>query len=112
MNNNLSLCESKCKLMGYLNETREAIYECNIKKQLSIISQEYISKGQFFKDLKNFELIFNFKVVKCYKYMFDKKSILEINFGNFICIPIIFLFLLFSFIFIFFGFELNLLAIF
>ena len=113
--NNLSICEPTCKLMGYINETQEAICECNIKKQLSMISELYFNKKQFFKDLTKIKSLFNFKVMKCYKYIFSKKSISEINFGNYICIPIIFLFLLFSFIFFIKGFsklKLQILALF
>ena len=105
VNNNLSICEPTCKLMGYLNETQEAICECSIKKQLSMISESYLNKGQFFEDLKKIENIFNFKVIRCYKYLFNKKTILEVNFGNYICIPIIFFFFLFCIIFFIKGFS-------
>ena len=91
--------------MGYLNETQEAICECNIKKQLSMVSDILTNKEQFFKNFKDINSIFNFKVIKCYNYLFDKAYILQTNFGNYICVPIILFFLFFSLIFFIIGFS-------
>ena len=104
-NNNLSICESTCKLMGYKNETQEAICECNIKKQLSMVSEVLLNNDKFFSDFKNIKDIINFKVMKCYKNIFNETSILQTNFGNYICVPIIFFFLIFCFIFCICGFS-------
>ena len=103
--NSLSLCEPKCKLVNYINETQEAICECDIKKQFLMVSDIYISKGQFFEDMKKIDSYINLKVLKCYRYIFSKSAFLEINFGNYIVIPTIFLFIVSSIIFLAKGFS-------
>ena len=105
INNNFSICEPTCKFMDYINNTQEAICECNIKKQLSMVTDILINKGQFFQDMKNIESLINLKVIKCYKLLLSKEFFLQINFGNYICLPIIFLFIIFSFIFFLKGFS-------
>ena len=104
-NNNLSLCEPKCKLIDYINETQEVICECDIKKQLSMITDIYISKGQFFNDLKKIDSYINLKVLKCYKYIFTKSAFLEINLGNYISLSLIFCFLISSIFFSLKGYQ-------
>ena len=103
--NSLSLCEPKCKLIDYINETQEAICECDIKKQFLMVSDVYFSKGQFFEEMKKIDYYINLKVLKCYKYIFSKSAFLEINFGNYICIPTIFIFIVFAIIFLAKGFS-------
>ena len=86
--NNKTLCEENCEFTKYNYETGKAICSCNIKINIPLVSEISIDKNKLFNSFTDINNIINYKVMKCYKNLLDKKSYTS-NYGSFILIPII-----------------------
>ena len=91
---NLTLCEEDCKLIGYNFTSKRAKCNCDIKIELPIIDQVKIDKDKLLKSFTDVKGFFtNIDVVKCYKIVFRIKN-LKINLGIFISVLILFFFII------------------
>jgi hypothetical protein len=104
INNNLTLCENNCKFIGYNTIAKQALCECDIKKEISLVSNIIIDKDKLISNFKDLKSMINLDIVKCYKILFTKKGLIK-NIGSYILLSTIFLFIISSFIFIGKGFN-------
>ena len=104
INNNLTLCESKCKFIGYNTEVKQVLCECDIKNEINLISHIVIDKDKLLSNFKDLKSLINLDIVKCYKILFTKEGLIK-NIGSYILLSTIFLFIISSFIFIGKGFN-------
>ena len=88
INNNKTLCEENCDLSKYNHETSKAICSCNIKLNIPLVSDINIDKNKFFESFTDINNIINYKIMKCYKNLFNIKNLKGI-YGSFILIPFI-----------------------
>ena len=107
LNSSGDLCEIDCEYQGFFTEVKKGLCQCSIKLNLTLNTTE--NKTKIFKNihrvLKN---RLNYKILRCYKLLFDIKSIIK-NFGFYILTSIIILFLIFSIInFITYKYKLRL----
>ena len=89
----MPLCEENCELINYDKNIEKVECSCDIKIKLPLIDDIHFNKEkllQSFIDINNFG---NFKIIKCYKNVFDKNTI-KINLGFFIMSFMISLFLI------------------
>ena len=94
---NLTLCEENCVLIGYNYTTNRAKCNCKMKIKLPIIDEIRLDKKELLKSFTDIKGYFtNIDVVKCYKTVFRKKELIK-NIGFFISIGIL-LFLIICFI--------------
>ena len=94
INNYMSLCEKNCEYIKYDFDTKKVLCKCFIKKKFSLIPSQSDIKNVFSYNFKNIRNIFNIKILKCYKEVFNKEG-LKKNIGHYIMNEII----LFTFIF-------------
>jgi len=100
----LTLCESKCKFIGYNTEVKQVLCECDIKNEINLISHIVIDKDKLLSNFKDLKSLINLDIVKCYKILFTKEGLIK-NIGSYILLSTIFLFIISSFIFIGKGFN-------
>ena len=98
--NNKSLCEEDCDLIDYDYETKKSKCSCLIKIELPLIDDIIFDKNKLLRRFVDIYNIANLNIMKCYKDVFDKKS-LKINYGFFIvlCFELVYFTCLFIFIF-------------
>ena len=103
INNNMSLCESDCKYIGYDYDTKTSKCECPIKKVMSIFNIKIDTERLYnkFTGLTSS----NIDIIKCYYLLFKKENLIY-NIGFYIILFIIFLFCVGVLTFIFKGYEL------
>ena len=94
--NNKTLCEENCEFTKYNYETGKAICSCNIKISLPLVSEISFDKNKLFTSFTDINNIVNYKIMKCYKKLLNKKNYTS-SYSSFILIPI-FLFHLISLI--------------
>ena len=102
VNNNLTLCEENCDLIGYDYEKEKAKCSCDIKTFIPEIKDIKFNKKEFFKSFKDINNIVNLKVMKCYKVVF-KINGLKKNYGFFIMVSIIIFYFISLLIFVTFS---------
>ena len=107
INNNLSLCEFNCDLGGYNSETKNAECECNVKKEISLDSDNSFNKTEFLMKFIDIDNIFNIQVIKCYKLLFSNEG-LNNNIGNCFQLSITFTNIISCILFILKGYNLLL----
>ena len=88
IDNNKTLCEENCEFTQYNYETGKVVCSCNIKINLPLVSEINIDKNKFFDSFIDFNHVINYKIMKCYKNLLNKKRFFN-NFGSFILIPVI-----------------------
>jgi hypothetical protein len=104
VNNNLSLCETNCKLIEYNNKTKYALCLCEIKNEIKITEDIIIDKDKLLKGFIDIKSMMNLVVLKCYYVLFTADGLLN-NIGSFVLIFIIFIFIVSIFIFLFKGYN-------
>ena len=100
INDNMTLCNENCKFIEYDYNNKKAICSCEIKINLPLIDEIKFDKDLLKNSFIDIDNIANIKILKCYKDIFNKKSIKN-NIGFFIIFFIVLLFFLTFFIFIF-----------
>ena len=103
-NNNLSLCETNCKLIEYNNKTKYALCSCSIKNEIKIMEDIIIDKDKLLKSFTDIKSMMNLVVLKCYYVLFTADGLLN-NIGSFVLIFIIFIFMVTIFAFLFKGYK-------
>ena len=90
INNNKTLCEENCDLSKYNYEISKAICSCGIKLNIPSVSDINIdnNKNKFFEGFTDINNLINYKILKCYKNLFDINK-LKYIYGSFILIPLI-----------------------
>ena len=83
--NNKSLCEEGCEFVKFHQDTEKAECSCNVKTDISSVSDIKIDKDTLYKFVDISKLI-NFDVMKCFDLFFDNKRISK-NIGFFIFFP-------------------------
>ena len=73
--NNMSICENNCKLLGY--ENQRAICECPIKTDFNkfLLKNDLERDNSIFKFQNNKLSEYNFEVLKCFRILFTKDGI-------------------------------------
>ena len=94
---NLTVCEEDCYFNEYING--KAICSCNVKTNSSTkIRDNLIDTNKLFGVFTNFKNMFNIKVLKCYRLIFNLNEYKH-NYGNLILLSIIIFFIVSFFIF-------------
>ena len=86
---NMSLCEENCELINYNYDTERVKCSCKTKIEVPLYEEIKFNKELFYKLFADIKNKINIKVMKCYKFVFNK-SLLK-NFGFFIILLIILL---------------------
>ena len=96
-----SQCQSGCEFIGYIANTHFINCTCNSKETSKIIKSKFDERKfyQIFYDVLKYS---NFKILKCYKLIFGKTSILK-NLGSMIIIIYFVLYTITFFIHLFKG---------
>ena len=89
IDNNMSICETKCEYEGYELDSMKAKCECEVKIKIPYMSEIIINKDILMNklDIKN---SLNIKILKCYKLLFSKDGLKE-NIGSYVMLSIIFI---------------------
>ena len=85
--NNLSLCEVDCELIGYDSEKKKVNCECNVKEGSEKLS-EILDKKNLLNNFIDLSYSTNIKIIKCYKVVFTKDGLIK-NSGSYIILTII-----------------------
>ena len=96
INNNMSLCEGKCKLIDYDYKTEKAKCSCDIKRNIPILSDDILiikNRDDLLKSFTDINNIVNINLMKCYYIVLTTKS-LKNNYGSYIILFIILLYLI------------------
>ena len=104
IDNNMTLCEENCELVGYNQEKGKAICSCDIKVSIPDNYEIKFDKKDYLKsfiDIKNFA---NISILKCYNTVFKIKNLIK-NYGFFIISFILILYFITLFIFRFKSFR-------
>ena len=96
VDNNMSLCEENCDLIGYNKSTEKAKCSCDIKLNIPENYDIKFNKKDFFKNFIDVNNFMNINIMKCYKTVLKIKDLIK-NYGFFI----IFFILIFYFITVF-----------
>ena len=81
--NNMSICEYNCDFIAYNYETQKAVCSCNIKTEMPFMDNIKFDKDVLMNSFTDIKNIANLKMMKCYKTIFRKETIIK-NFGCFI----------------------------
>ena len=100
IDNNMTLCEENCDLIGYDNVYKKAKCSCDVKKDSPLIDNIKIDKEKLKKNFIDIDNIANIKFMKCYKIVFKKENITK-NYGFYILGFIFCLFIVCLFLFYF-----------
>ena len=88
----MSLCEENCDLINYNYNTEKVKCSCNIKINIPLFEEIKFNKDLLYKKFTDINNVFNIKIIKCFKNVFDKS--IKNNFGFFIILLIILLFII------------------
>ena len=104
INNNLTICENNCSLLGYNNYLKYSSCECKIKNVINIFGDVVIDKDKLIENFIDIKSIINLEVMKCYSYLFTKEGILY-NIGSYILLSSIFIYIILIIFFISRGYN-------
>ena len=104
INNNMTLCEENCELIGYDNTKQKAKCSCGIKLSIPENYDIKFNKKDFFNSFIDVKNIANLNILKCFKTVLKITSLTK-NYGFFIFS--IFLILYFITLFIFWNSSYN-----
>ena len=107
INNNKTVCQEDCDFSEYNYNQQKVKCSCKVKDSSTSIINMNINKQKLYENFKNIENILNINILKCYKILFIKDSLLY-NIGSYITIFII-IFHIIS-IFVFFINQIHFLA--
>ena len=97
--NNMTLCEEDCDLVGYNYTTKKVECKCLIKISIPLLLEDIkFDKDKLLKSFININNICNINIIKCYRNLLNFNT-LKKNYGFFIQMIIIFLFLILLFVF-------------
>ena len=72
---NMTLCEENCDLIDYNYTSKKAKCSCDIKIKVPLIEEIRKEKEKLKKSFTDIKNIGNFKLMKCYKTVFNRSSI-------------------------------------
>ena len=72
VNNNLSLCQDGCTFSGYDTNTKKAKCECDVKTQISDLTNIKIDKDKLLDSFLDIKSLVNINIMKCFKLLFSK----------------------------------------
>ena len=98
LDNNMSLCEENCDLIGYNKITTKAKCFCDIKLNIPENYDIKFNKKDFFKNFIDINNFMNINIMKCYKTVLKIKGLIK-NYGFFIIFFILFFHFIAVFIF-------------
>ena len=101
-NSDIFICEEDCDFISYDTTTKKAVCSCLTKINLPLISDMKVDKKKLFANFKDIRNIGNFKMLKCYKLLFNKKNFFK-NSSNYIFITLFIIGIISAFIFIFYN---------
>ena len=93
--NNMTLCEENCELIGYNYDKEKAKCSCNFKLNIPDNYDIKFNKKVFYKSFIDVKNIANLNIMKCYKNVFNINRLLK-NYGFYI-ISFILLFYIITF---------------
>ena len=70
--NNMFLCENKCDLKEYNDNSKKVLCECEVKTKFSLVSEIKINKDEIFNNIKDIKNIINVNIMKCYHKLFKR----------------------------------------
>ena len=88
INNNMSLCESKCEYANYNSSNKRTLCECEPKGSISSISEIKSNKDILLSAFRDLKTAVNLDIIKCFKIFLSKDGIIK-NIGNYILLMII-----------------------
>ena len=103
VDNNMTLCEENCELIGYNYTIKKSICSCTVKSEIPDNYDIKFNKNDFFKSFIDIKNIANLNIIKCYKTVMKIKDLKE-NYGFFISSFIILLYFITLIIFSFNGY--------
>ena len=83
IDNNMTLCEENCDLIGYDYYYNKSICSCTIKIKLPLLNEVKFDKERLKNNFIDINNIMNIKFLKCYKIAFKKENIIH-NLGFYI----------------------------
>ena len=93
-NKSLSLCEKNCVFKGYDKNTKKVLCECKTKTKFNLFSEQInLAKDEFLNNFIKIEEIINLVVLKCYKILFNKDSLIN-NIGSYTILSIGFIYII------------------
>ena len=98
IDNNLTLCEENCDLIGYDYLYQKSICLCEIKIKLPLLNEVKFDKERLKNNFIDINNIMNIKFLNCYKVAYRKENIIH-NLGFYILGSIVCLFLICLFLF-------------
>ena len=96
--NNMTLCEENCILIGYNNSNEKVKCSCEIKTNVSPNYDLKFNTKDFYKSFIDIKNIANINIIKCYKTVLNIKNLIN-NYGFYIITPIMVLYFVISIIF-------------
>ena len=81
--NNLSLCETNCQLVGYDNINKYVFCDCEIKNEITISEDVFIDKEKLLSSFVDLKSKMNLGVMKCSRILFTKDGLIK-NIGSYI----------------------------
>ena len=102
--NNMTLCEENCNLIGYNNINEKVKCSCEIKINISPNYDYKFNKKEFFKSFTDIKNIANISIIKCYKIVLTIKNLTN-NYGFYIIGSIMFLYLITFIIYRFISYK-------
>ena len=103
IDNNMTLCEEKCKLIEYNYDKEQAKCSCDVKLNIPLFEDIKFNKDELYKSFTDIKRIANLEVMKCFKNVFNKSLIK--NYGFFILAFVILFYFVCLFIFIFKSYQ-------
>ena len=99
VNNNMSLCEENCDLIGYDHYKSKVKCSCDIKLSIPSDYDIKFDKKEFFKSFIDINNLFNIKIMKCYKTVLIINCLLH-NYGFFIVGSVVIFYFIDLFLFV------------
>ena len=78
--NNITLCEEKCKLIDYNYNNEKVKCSCDVKTNISPNHDLKFNKNEFYKSFTDIKNIANINILICYKIVFDLNNLIN-NYG-------------------------------
>ena len=100
IDNNMTLCEENCEFIDYNNINKKVKCSCDVKIKFPLVEEIRFDKNKLYKSFTDIKNIINIKIIKCYKNVFKKESLIR-NYGFFIFISIFVLYFICLFLFYF-----------
>ena len=100
INNNMTLCEENCDLIGYDYKMEKAKCSCLIKIKIPLIEEIKFDMKELLNRFKDIRNLLNLNILKCFKNVFNKS--IKSNYGFYI---LIFIFMIYFICLIIFTFQ-------